>query len=97
MRMIQGSVEPQLRVTLSDNGEPIDLTDAEEVQLRGELMGQIAFQRAGSKGDRGLVTMDWLEGDTDVPGRIWLAARVRWPGARVEWFAVSEVVDVDAL
>lgn len=97
MRMIQGSVEPQLRITLGDNGVPVDLATAEEVQVRGELQGMVLFQRIGNRGDAGLVVMDWQDGDTDLPGRIWLAARVQWPGERVEWFPVSEVVDVDAL
>lgn len=97
MRMVQGSVEPQLRVTLTNNGAPVDLADAEEVQIRGEIMGLVAFQRVASKGDAGLVVMDLVEGDTATPGRIWLHGRVRWPGPRLEWFPISEVVDVDAL
>jgi hypothetical protein len=103
MRLVQGSLEPTLQITLYDGDAPgataADLSAATAVQIRGELQGQEIFLHdvAGPFPNTGVLSMDWVAGDTDNPGRIWLDVKVTWAGGRIQWFPAGEVVDVEAL
>lgn len=99
--MVQGSLEPSLVLTLSGEAGPAPLSQAAKVEVRGELHDTELFMRevSGPFDDDGVVEMDWLLGDTDTPGRIWIDAKVTWSGvgARPQWFRSADIVDVEAL
>jgi hypothetical protein len=97
--MLQGSLEPALVVTLTDGaGDPVPLSEATSIHVRGELQSEQAFLRdVGSASDNGVVTMNWEAGDTDEAGRLWIDVRVVWTGNRPQWFRAAEVVDIDPL
>lgn len=95
-QMIQGSLEPGLRVTLTDNADPVDLSTAEAVAVRVEVHGLAVIDAtlAGPYSTTGVVTRDWQTGETDTPGRYWIAVCVTWPGGRRQWFEPADVLDV---
>lgn len=99
MRMVQGSTEPSLQVTLTGETGPVELSTATKVEVRGELHDTQLFRREvpGPLADDGLVDMLWVDGDTDQPGRIWVDVLVTWPGDRLQWFRSADVVDVEPL
>lgn len=100
LQMIQGSLEPALRVALSgDDGEALDLSAAAGVLVRGTLHGVEVFSAAlaGPYGADGVVEREWEAGETDEPGRLWVDVRVTWPGSRIQWFRPVDVVDVEPL
>lgn len=95
--ILQDSLEPALRLTLTDDGEPVKLTQATGgVILRGVQYDIPIFEQTVTTGltDSGIVERDWVAGETETPGRIWVTAGVVWPGGRVQWFEAADVVDV---
>lgn len=93
--IVQGSLEPPLRVQLTDGGTPVaNLDEADEVALRGTQYGIELFNDVLVPDEDAIVTRPWVEGDTDVPGRIWLEAVVTWPGGRPQSVLPQDVVDV---
>jgi hypothetical protein len=96
-RIIQTSLEPALRTTLTDAGEPVKLSQATGgVRVRGVQYDEVLFDELlpGPFTDTGIVERPWREGDTATPGRIWLSFGVGWPGPRLQWFEAADVVDV---
>lgn len=93
--IVQGSLEPPLQVTLSDGGSPIaDLDSAEEVRLRGVQYGIELFDDVVTPDAGGVCLRDWVDGDTDIPGRVWVEANIVWPGGREQRIQPVDVVDV---
>lgn len=100
MELVQGSLEPKLRISLTDGeGAAVALSEASSIQVRAELHDEQLFLRdiPGPLADDGQVPMTWEEGDTDLPGRLWIDVLVTWPGGRRQWFRAAEVVDIEPL
>lgn len=90
-----GSLEPALRVQLTDGGVPIaNLGDADEVRLRGTQYGIELFDDVLVPDVDSIVSRPWVAGDTDIPGRLWLEAVIVWPGGRPQSVLLVDVVDV---
>lgn len=94
--ILQDSLEPALRLTLTDDGEPVKLSQASGgVILRGVQYDIPVFEQTlTGLTDTGIVERAWVDGETRVPGRIWVTAGVVWPGGRTQWFEAADVVDV---
>lgn len=95
MTMYTGDLEPALEVTLSA-ADPVDVTTATAVKIIGTRDGETAvFTRAPTTttvvGDTSVVTMAWVDGDTDDPGRIYIEVEVQWPGVRPQTFRAGAV------
>lgn len=96
-RIVQTSLEPDLRTTLTDNGAPVRLSGATGgIHVRAVLYDEVLFDDLlpGPFADDGVVERPWQDGETAGPGRIWLTFGVVWPGPRVQWFEAADVVDV---
>lgn len=98
MNMFTGDLEPDLQIILSAR-TPVDATTATSVKIVGRRDGTIIFDRAATSvtavGDTSVVTMAWVAGDTDTPGRITIEVEVVWPGARPQTFQPQGGVQVD--
>jgi hypothetical protein len=98
MRMYTGDLEPDLQVTLSSADGPVDITTASSVRVIGKRDDTIIFDRAPDAtdivGDTSVVTMEWVDGDTDDIGRITVEVEVLWPGVRPQTFRANGGVDV---
>lgn len=94
IEIVQGSVEPPLEMTLTDNGNPLNLSTAVAVQLEGRRHDVVVFDEAlaGPYSAVGTVARDWVAGETDIPGRVWVKATVVWPGGREQVFQPVEPV-----
>lgn len=89
MTMYTGDLKPDLKITLSAS-DPVNIDDAVSVRIIGERDGEIVIDRAPTStevvGDTSIVTMLWVDGDTDVPGTIAFEVEVIWPGPRPQTF-----------
>lgn len=96
-RIVQTSLEPALRSTLTDSGAPVKLSQAVDgVRVRGVQHGEVLFDdlRVGPFADDGVIERPWAATDTATAGRIWISFGVVWPGDRLQWFEAADVVDV---
>lgn len=103
--MYQGDLKPDYVVNLFDklpNGTevPVDLTTAEEVRVIGVVTptngtATPLFDRpASSISNAGVVTMEWVDGDTDTVGLISTEVEVMWTGSKPQTFRPPELVKV---
>jgi len=93
--MGQGSRRPTLAATLTENGSPLDLTDAEAVTFRGRRPdGTTVFSGACTVDvdpETGKVTYAWGVADTATPGLYNVDFLVTWVDAVVGPPAVPAV------
>lgn len=98
MRMYTGDLEPDLEVTLSSTTQAVDIDDAASIRIIGKRGGDIIFDRTPDEvavvDDNSVVTMEWVDGDTDEIGRISVEVEVTWPGTRPQTFRADGGVDV---
>ena len=98
LTMYTGDLEPDLEVTLASSGGAVDITTAVSVRVIGRRGEDIIFDRAPSStavvGQTSVVTMSWVDGDTDDIGRIQIEVEVTWPGTRPQTFRADGGVDV---
>lgn len=96
MKMYRGDLKPDLVISCTDDGEPVDLTTAVTVRVIGVRNGVTVFDRAVTGTADGKVTMEWQAADTAETGRILVEAEVTWPGDKPQTFRPGEAVDVVA-
>lgn len=96
MKLYRNDLKPDLVVTLTDGGTPINLTTATSVRVIGVKSGATLFNRTTTGTSAGVVTMPWEVGDTDEAGRIYVEVEVTWPGNKPQTFRPHEVVDIVA-
>lgn len=97
MRMYRGDLKPDLTITCSDDGQPVDLTTAVGVRVIGVRGSIVAFDRTVTGGADGVVTMEWQAEDTATPGRLLVEVEVMWPGSKPQTFRpASNAVDIVA-
>jgi len=88
--MKQHDTIPQLSVTLSDDGQVVDVSVATTIKVIAVRAGTPVFSRTVSGTSLGVVTMDWQPADTAVPGILELEIEVDWPAASaVQTFPAS--------
>jgi hypothetical protein len=85
--MKQGDTLPQLSITCTDDGAPVDLTTAVGIRVLGSRHGIIAFDYVGTGSALGIVTAQWDAQDTAAVGIITVEVEVTWPaGGGVQTF-----------
>lgn len=78
--MKRGDTAPDLSITVTDNGTPVDLTTATTIRVLAAMNGTRVFTRAVTGSSTGVVTMPWQATDTAIPGMLELECEVTWPG-----------------
>lgn len=84
----RGDLEPPLPLTLTDGDDPVDLSAATTVTVLGKQVGGTKTF-GGTLAERpvdGVLSYDWVAGDTDVPGTFHVEVEVTWPGSRKQTF-----------
>lgn len=99
--MKAGDLLPALVIDVTDlvDGvvQPVNLTSATAVRVLGiQGVGQ-AFDDTSPTRDNanGVVTHNWVAGETDTVGRIWVDVIVTWPGGKPQHFPVTGSLPVD--
>lgn len=94
MKIHRGDLLPDLIITLTDNGVPVDLTGATSVHVIGIKNRTVVFNREATADAEGSVTMVWEAADTSSTGTIKLQVRVVWPTSKPQTFPVDEDIEV---
>lgn len=71
IKITQGDTTPPLQSTLTENGQPKDLTSAESVVFEMiQYVGDVTVSGEASivNANDGVVAYHWTDGDTDAPG-----------------------------
>lgn len=106
-----GSTWPPLRILIADDDGPVDLTNADSVELQATgpvsvLTGALTPDtgQADAPGDphvtgRGWVEFDFEVGDTDDVGEYHTIVKVTWATGDIEWFpnTGADTLTVEAL
>lgn len=103
MTVTRGDLEPDIVITVTDTRSDADFTGLTAAQCRvlGELGGQVVLDRQpdtvtpSQDGKSAIIRYSWQAGDTDLPGRMYVRARVNWPGVRGETFPRKGTLRVD--
>lgn len=82
----QHDLWPPLVATLTDDDGPIDLTNADHVTVFWRGTAGSGDGRCTVDGDptTGIVTYQWIAGDTDNPGSYDVEYEIMWPSTRPE-------------
>lgn len=96
--MYTGDLKPDLVVTLSNPDSPVDVSSASSVRMIGRRGDHIVFDRPPDDtdiiGDESILTMFWVDGDTDTIGRIQIEVEAIWPGLKPQTFRADGGVDI---
>lgn len=104
-KMYQGDLKPDYSVALTDVSAAgvvteVDLSTATAVRVIGVLVppGGVAeplFDReATTTNSDGLVTMEWVDGDTDDLGLVSTEVEVMWTGDKPQTFRPPELIQI---
>ena len=93
----RGDTAPDLSVTLTDNGTPVDLSTAVVVEVIAAMNGTRRFTRTVTGSSLGVVVMPWQATDTAIPGMLEIECEVTWPGstAPIQTFPADGVLRVN--
>lgn len=94
MKIYRGDLKPDLVVTLTDGGVPINLTSAASIRLIGTRLGVVVIDVLVTGTSQGVVTYLWAEQDTAVIGDIDIEVEVMWPGDKPQTFRPRQRVEV---
>jgi hypothetical protein len=96
--MYTGDLKPDLDVVLSNPDSPVDVSSASNIRIMGRRGDTLLFDRSPDEtdttGDTSVVTMYWVDGDTDTIGRIQIEVEVTWPGLKPQTFRADGGVDI---
>lgn len=95
----KGDLLPNLAITCTSNGAPVDLTSALTIQVvcRREGAAAVLWTRSASGNAQGVVTYTWQAGDTATVGRLLVEVLVTWPGALPQRFPATSYLPVDVV
>lgn len=103
MTITRGDLEPDIVITVTDtraDANFIGLTPA-QCHIIGELNGAVVLDgladtvTVAQDGKSAVLRYSWASGDTLVPGRMYVRARIDWPGVRGETFPRRGALKVD--
>jgi len=103
MTITRGDLEPDIVITVTDNRADanfIGLTAA-QCHVLGELDGNVVLDgiadtvTVAQDGKSAVLRYSWAVGDTALPGRMYVRARIDWPGVRGETFPRKGPLKVD--
>ena len=77
--MKRGDTKPDLSITLSDNGQVVDVSVATTIKVIASMNGAPVFTLTVTGSSTGIVTMNWQPADTAIPGMLELEVEVAWP------------------
>lgn len=96
--MYTGDLKPDLEVVLSNPDSPVDISGASSIRMIGRRGDHVIFDRTPDDtdivDDTSVVTMYWVDGDTDQIGRIQVEVEVTWPGVKPQTFRADGGVDI---
>lgn len=99
MRLTAGDRKPDLVIDLSDGLADVDLSAATTVTITGymdRLLPAVVFEDTSPTIDGNTATHAWVDGETDIPGRIWITCRVEWADGGRTFPELGELaVDID--
>ena len=83
----QGDLLPSWSCTLFNAGAVVDLSAATAVRVKALRGSALVIDRVATTATAlGVVTLDWLVGDTDEPCRLDFEVEVTWPGSLPQTF-----------
>lgn len=96
LELRRGDTRPALEVTCTDNGAPVDLSNAQSVTVVCKPSAGLATIRrlAASASAGGVVVMQWASGDTDAVCSMRVEVEVIWPDGTKQTFPCSNKVQV---
>lgn len=95
MKMATGDLKPDLKITLDDDGTPIDLTGL-TLEVHIEKPDGTVVDRAATGDAQGVVTMVWQAGDTDQVGSMRVDVEITWPGPKPQTIRLDDYVTIYA-
>jgi len=90
--MMQGDLLPEFVVDVSDCG---DLFDFDGWTLTFSIRGPVIRTGPATGDDQGVLTYQWVAGDTDVPGEYEAVFVGVSPGGRQQTFLVEGMLRID--
>ncbi len=104
LSMKQHDTLPQISIACNDGLDPdtdlpipVNLTTATSIKVIGSLEGLPLFSTATTGSSTGVVTRDWVTGDTGTAGTIMVEVEVTWPGGAVQTFPADDYLRVEIL
>lgn len=83
MKIRQGDLLPPLIIDCTDDGAPIDLTEATSVRVVGvQGVTEVIDDTAPATTDQGQVTHTWVAGETETVGRIFVNVEAVFAGKK---------------
>jgi len=103
MTITRGDLEPDIVITVTDTRSDANFAGLTAAQCRviGELGGVVVLDRQPDSvevpvdGKSATLRYSWALGETDQGGRMYIRARVNWPGVRGETFPRRGPLKVD--
>lgn len=89
----QGDLTPPLDSTLTENGDPKDISSADKVVFTmSQYESDVEVSRKAQivNASEGSVSFAWEEGDTDEPGLYFIEWEVVFPGPKTQSFPNSD-------
>lgn len=92
--MTRGDLEPTLEVEVGDEEGVADFStlSADDVTVRAQLGDNLVVDDKvdaiipSVDGKTARVLRNWVAGETDLPGRMWITIVVAWPGGKPQHF-----------
>lgn len=86
MKMYRGDLRPDLRILVTEQRRPLDLTSMQRITVIGHRPGEDEplFEHIASGTTQGVVTMAWEESDTAEAGRISIEVELIWPDGKAQ-------------
>lgn len=93
-QMTEGDLHPTLSITISDTRADANFApvQASQCRIKGVQNGVVVFNsqpdNVSASGDGKSLTLrrDWVAGDTDTPGHMWLSVVVDWVTSEPQTF-----------
>lgn len=103
MTITRGDLEPDIVITVTDSRADASFLGLlpSQCHVLGELGGDVVLDAVpdsvtvAQDGKSAILRYSWAEGDTDQGGRMYVRARVDWPGLRGETFPRQGPLKVD--
>lgn len=95
MLMYREDRKPDLVLTITDNGVPVDLTGATSIRLIAVRDFTTTVIDAAVSGDAsGVITYLWAAADTETVGSLVVEVEITWPGGLKQTIRAAERVTI---